>query len=119
MRGVFAHIASSDKWGKTRVEFVTLTGLKKNEETTNMVILITDRVGERDLGIVTVFCHPDQARIEACDTLSTLHQCNLPEPSMVVVRRYSNTPYIPRGMSCSLYLDVDTLSGGAASAQFL
>ena len=37
---------------------------------------------------------------------------------MVVVRRYSNTPYIPKGMSHSLYLDVDTLTGGTTSTQF-
>ena len=37
---------------------------------------------------------------------------------MVVVRRYSNTPYIPRGMSHVLYLDMGTFSGGIASAQF-
>ena len=37
---------------------------------------------------------------------------------MVVVRRYSNTPYIPKGMSHSLYQDVGTLSGATSSAQF-
>ena len=68
--------------------------------------------------MVTVVCHPNQAKIEACDALSTLCQCDSSVPSMVVVRRYSNTPYIPRGMSCSLYLDVDTLSGGVTSTQF-
>ena len=36
-----------------------------------------------------------------------------------MVRIYSNTPYIPRGMSHSLYLDVGTFSGGVASTQFL
>ena len=71
--GFFTYIASPDKWGKTRVEFVTLTGLKRSRETTNTVIPITNRVEERDLGMVTVFCHPDQARIEACDALSALH----------------------------------------------
>ena len=40
------------------------------------------------------------------------------EPSMVVVRRYSNTPYIPREMSHSLCLDVDTLSVGTTSTKF-
>ena len=49
------------------------------------------------MGMVMVFCHPHQVKIEACDALSTLHQCDLSEPSLVVVRRYSNTPYIPRG----------------------
>ena len=35
------------------------------------------------------------------------HQC----------RRYSNTPYIPRGTSCTLYLDMGTFPGGVASTQ--
>ena len=48
-----------------------------------------------------------------------LDQCDLSEPSVVVVRRYSNTPYIPRGMSLSLYLDMDTLLGDVTSTQFL
>ena len=61
--GIFAHIASPSKWGKNRVEFVTLTSPKKSWETTRTVILVTDGVGESDLGMVTVFCHPDQARI--------------------------------------------------------
>ena len=116
--GFFTCIASPDKQGKTRVEFITLTSLRKNEETTNTVILITDRVGERDLGMVMVLCHPDQARIEAYDALSIFCQCDSSELSMVVVRRYSNTPYILRGMSHSLYLDVGTFSEGVASAQF-
>ena len=99
--GFFTCIASPSKWGKTGVEFVTLTCPKKSGEITNMVILITDGVGESDLGMVIVFCHPDQARIEACDALSALHQCNSSELSVVVIRRYSNTPYIPRG--CPMY----------------
>ena len=59
------------------VEFVTLTSPKKSAETTNTVILITNGVGESDLGLVTVFCHPDQARKEACDALSALYQHDL------------------------------------------
>ena len=65
--------------------------------------------GEGNLGMVTTFCHHDQAKMEASDALSTLHQCDLPEPSGVVVRRYTKTPYIPQGSSCFLYLDVSTL----------
>ena len=58
-------------------------------------------------------------QIEACDALPALHQYNSSELSMVVVRRCSNTSYIPRGTSCLLYLDVGSLSGCASSAQFL
>ena len=71
-----------------------------------------DGVGERGLDLVMVFCHHNQAKMEASDALSALCQCNSSEPSVVAVRRYSNTLYIPQGMICSLYLDVGTFSGG-------
>ena len=100
------------------MEFLTLTGLKRSEETTNLVILIINGVGKRDLGMIMVFCHLNQAKIEACDALSALHQCSSSEPSVVVVRRYSITPYILRGMCHPLYLHVGTLSEGASSTQF-
>ena len=116
--GFFICIASPDKWGKTGVKFVTLTGLKKSGQTTNTVILITNGIGERYLGMVMVICHPEQARIKACDALSALCQLNPSELSVVVIRRYPNTPYIPRGTSCSLYLDVGPFLGGIASTQF-
>ena len=116
--GFFTSIAPPDRWGRAGVKFLTLTGLKKSWSTTNSAILLTDGVGEGDLGMVMVFCHPDQARIEACDALSAIHQHNSSEPSVMVVRRYSNIPYIPRGMSHSLFLDMGTISGGTASAQF-
>ena len=70
------------------------------------------------MGMVMVFFHPDQARTEASDALSTFCQHNSSQPSVVVVGRYSNTHYIPRGTSCSLYLDVDIFSWGTVSAQF-
>ena len=68
--------------------------------------------------MVPCFCLSNQAKIEACNILSTLHQCDPSEPSMVVVRRYSNTPYIPTGLSHSFYPDVGTFSGDATSTQF-
>ena len=37
---------------------------------------------------------------------------------MVVVRRYTKTPYIPWESSCLPYLDMSTFSGGTYSAQF-
>ena len=100
------------------MEFITLISLKKSGETTNTAILITNQVGGRDLGLVIVFCHPDQVRIEACDALSTLCQHNLSELRVVVVRRHSNTPYIPRGTSHPFYLDMDIFSRGIASTLF-
>ena len=87
-------------------------------ETTNTVTLIIDGVGESDLGMVTVLFHAKQARIEFCNALSILHQHYSCQLSVVVVRRYTNTPYILGGISCSLYLDMSALSGGDTSAQF-
>ena len=82
-------------------------------EATPMVILFTDGVGEGNLGIGTTFCCHNQAKMEA-----SLHQCDSPEPSMVVMRRYTNTPYIPLGTSPFLYLDMSILSRSASSTQF-
>ena len=105
-------------WGKTRAEFITHTGQMISVEATPTVILITDGVGKESLGMVTNFCHHDQAYMEASDALSTLHQCDSPEQSMVVVRRYTNTPYIPQETFHFLYLDVYTVSRGTFSAYF-
>ena len=105
-------------WGKTGVEFITHTSWKISGEATPTVILITEGVGEGNLGMVTTFCHHDQATMVASDALSSLHQCDSLQPSVVVVRRYTNTPYIPQGTSHFLYLDLSTLSGGASSTQF-
>ena len=115
---LFTHIASPDMWGKAGVEFITHTGWKISGEATPMVILITDGLGEGNLGMVITFCHHDQAKMEASDAFSTLHQCDLPEPGVVVVRRYTDTTYIPQRTSHFLYLDMNTLSRGASSAQF-
>ena len=76
-----------------------------------MVILITDGVGEENQGEVTVFCCHDQNEMQVSDVLSTLCQQHSPEPSVVMVRRYTNTLYILQGTSQLLYLDVGTLQG--------
>ena len=41
----FACISSLDTWGKTEVEFLTLTSPNRSRENTNSVILITNGVG--------------------------------------------------------------------------
>ena len=108
---LFTCIVSPDMWGKTRVGFITCTCQKISGEATPMAILLTGGIGEGNLGMETTFCHQDQVKIEASDALSALHQCNSPDPCVVVVRRYTNTPYIPWGTSCFLYLDMNTLYG--------
>ena len=82
-----------------------------------MTILVMDG-GEGNLGMVTTFCYHDQAKVEAFKVISALHQCDSPEPSVVVVRRFTNLPYLPLGHFCLFYLDVITLSRGTSSAQF-
>ena len=52
--------------------------------TTNTVVLITNGVGEGELGMVTVFCYPSQATIEAHDALLVLGQSDSLEPTVVV-----------------------------------
>ena len=83
-----------------------------------MVILVTDGVGQGNLSMVTTFSHHDKTKVEASEAVSALHQCNSPEPSVVVVRRFTNSPYLPWGSFGFLYLDVTTLFGGTSSAQF-
>ena len=70
--GYFACMASPDNWRKIGIEFLTLTSPKRSQEATNSVILIINGAGKGDLGMVMVFCHPDQAQMEACDALSAL-----------------------------------------------
>ena len=83
-----------------------------------MVILVTDGVGEGNLGMVTTFWYHNQAKMEASDAHCTLHQCDSVKPSVVVVRRNTNTPCIPWGSSHFLYLDVSSLTRGTSSVQF-
>ena len=76
-----------------------------------MVVIATDGVGEGNLGMVTTFCCHDEAKVEASKALSALHQHDLPEPSVVVVMRFTNSPYLPWGSFGFLYLDMTTLWG--------
>ena len=49
------------------MEFITCTGWKISREATPMAILITDGVGEGNLGMVTTLCCHNQAKMEASD----------------------------------------------------
>ena len=114
---VFTWVSSPTIWGKTRVEYVTETGLRLSGKAASMVILITDGVGKGDLGMVMTFCSCNQVKMEASEVLATLHQHDSPKPRVFVVRRYTNTPFIPWGTSRLLYLNVSDLPWGASSAQ--
>ena len=114
-------------WG--RICLTLLVQQKSGETTNNSDPHHWHGVGESDLGLVTVFCHPNQARMEVlwcplCTSMlhPALHpRLQPPWPScpcqydssecVVVVRRYSNTPYIPRGTSHALYMDIGTFFG--------
>ena len=97
---------------------MTNIGPRIRREAIPMAILVTYRVGNEYLGMMTIFCHHNQNKIEACDALSALCQCDSHVSSVVVVRKYTNTPYIPQGTARLLYLDVSTLSGNPSSVQF-
>ena len=84
-------------------------GWKISGEAVPIAILVMDSVGEGNLGMVTTFCHHDQAKAEASEALSALHRCNLPEPSTVVVQGFTNSPYLPQGSFGLLYLGMTTL----------
>ena len=114
----FTHVASPTIWGKTGVEYVTKTILRLSSKATPMVTLITDGVGKGDLGMVTTFCSCNQVKMEGSEVLATLCQCDPPMPSVFMVKRYTNTTFIPQGTSRLLYLDVSDLPRGTSSTQF-
>ena len=74
-----------------------------------MVVWITDGVEEGSLGMVTAFCHHDQAKVKS-DGPS--------QPNVVVARIFANSPYLPWGSSSFLYLDITTLSSAVLTVQF-
>ena len=114
----FTCIASPDIQGKARVEFATHTAWSISGEAIPMVVLVTDGVGEGNLGLVKTFCCHDEAKMEPSDVLSALCWWDSSEPTMVVLKRYTNTPYIPQGTSWLLFLDVSMHQGGNFSTQF-
>ena len=77
------------------MEYVTETSLRISSEAAPMVILITDGVGKGHLGMATTFCSHNQVKMEASEVLNALHQCDSPKPIVFMVRRYTNTPFIP------------------------
>ena len=105
-------------WGKTREEYVTDTSPRLSGEATPMAILVTDGVGKGDLGMVMTFCSHNQVKMEASEVLTALHQCDSPEPRVFMIRRYTDTPFIPWGPSRLLYLDVSDLPQGTSSVKF-
>ena len=94
---LFIHLASPAMWGKAGVEFITNNGQKVIGEAIPVAVLVRDGVGEGNLCIVTNFCHHNQAKVEASEVFSALHQHDSQEPSVVVMRRFTNSCYPPWG----------------------
>ena len=112
---LFAHLTSTTMWRMARVEFITSNSWKISGEAILLLVLIMDGVGEGNLSMVTTFCPHDQVKVESLEALSTIHQHDSPGPSMVVVRRFTNSPYLPWWSFGFLYLDVAILSRSASS----
>ena len=91
----FTQVAPLTIWGKIGVESVTETHLRLSGEVAAMAILMTDGLGKGDLGMMTTFCSHNQTELEASEALTAFHQHGLSEPRVFMVRRYTNTPFIP------------------------
>ena len=83
-----------------------------------MAVLVIDGVEQRSLGMVTTFCHHDHVKVEPLEVFSTLVQWDSPELSIVVMKIFTNSPYLPQGSFGFPYLDVTTLSVGVLTTQF-
>ena len=115
---LFACLTSPSMWGKARVEFITNTGWKISSEIVPIVVLVTYRVEEGSLGMeTTFFCH-NQVKVEPSEVLPTLLQWDSHKLSVVVVKIFANSPYLPWGSFGFPHLDVTTLAGGVLAAQF-
>ena len=114
---LFTYLTSPAIWGKTWVESITNNGQKISGEAIPMVIWVTDGMGEEKLGMVPTFFHHNQGKVEDSEVLPALHQCDLLEPSVVVVQRFTNSPYLPWASFGLLYLDIPTPSRDALHLQ--
>ena len=90
----FIRLTSPELWGHAGMDFITSSGKRSmSKELVPMAILITDGVGKGSLGMVTNFCHSDQAEVEPWVMLSTLVHWELHEPAVVVTKIFTNSPY--------------------------
>ena len=105
-------------WGQASVELISDSGWRIRSEIVPMTVLITDGVEGRSLGIVTTFCHHDQAKDGVICSALHLTPMGLSLTKHSVVRIFANSHYLLWGSSSFLYLDVTTLSSGALTAQF-
>ena len=117
---LFAQLTFPALWGKGGVNFITNANRKAmSAKIAPLAILVMDGVGEGSLEIVTTFCCTDQVKVEPLDMLLTLVQWDIPKPGKVVVKIFTNLPYLLWGSFGSPYLDKTTSWGGASTTQFL
>ena len=106
-------------WDQARVDFTTNSAKKSmSEEIIPMAIFITNGVNEWSLGMETICCHSDQAKVEPLVMLPTLVQWDSHQLAMVVMKIFTNSPYFPWGSFGLLFLDIATLSEGASTIRF-
>ena len=70
--GFLAHLASPARCGQAGMGFLTYNGSKISGEATPTVILIRDGMREGKLGLVIIFCHHIQVKLEASEVFSPL-----------------------------------------------
>ena len=117
--GLFSSLISPELLGQTRANFITSSAKNvMSEEIVPMAILITDGVSKGGLGMVTIFCHFDQVNVEPSVMLLTLIHWVSPEPAMVVMKIFTNSPYFPWGSFSLPFLDMATLTAGASTTWF-
>ena len=110
---LFTQLTSPVLWAKAGVDFISSASRKAmSTEIAPLAILDMDGVGRGRLGMKTTFCQSNQANLESSDTLSALVQWDSPEWGVVVVKVFTNSPYLLWGSLSSPYLDITTLSAG-------
>ena len=80
-----------------------------------MAILITHAVGKGNLGMVTIFCHSDQAKVEPSVMLPTFVQKDSHQLAMVVMKSFTNPLHFSQGPLGLPFLDIATLPEGAST----
>ena len=116
---LFTRLISLELWEQAKVNFTTNSGGKAtSEEIIPMAILITDGVVKGSLGMVAIFCHYDQVKVEPSVMLLILDQQDSHEPAMVVMKTFTNASYFQRRYFSLPFLEIVTLPEGVSTIQF-
>ena len=90
---LFTHLASPALWRKAGINFINNASRRATSiEITPLAILVTDSICEAKLGMITIFCRTDQVKVEPSDVLSALVQWDSPEPDVIVMKVFINSP---------------------------